>query len=120
VAIITEGIINYFDPDTIQSVWRRIGDIFNEGAGGIYLTDNCPMQKEHRYFFFLDMFFKIMGMISRGKLYYHFSSDDSTKQAFSDLAFRATEVYRPENFYETLPIPQSRHPAFIRVIEAVV
>jgi O-methyltransferase involved in polyketide biosynthesis len=106
VVVITEGIINYFDPETIKDVWRRIGDIFNAGSGGIYLTDNCPIQKEHKYFIFLSMFFKIMGVLSRGKLFFHFNSDDDAKNTFNTLSFKKTNVYTPEYFYKTLPIPQ--------------
>jgi len=118
--VITEGIINYFDPKTIKGVWRRIGEIFNEGSGGIYLTDNLPLQKEHACFVLLDMFIKIMGVLSRGKLFYHFQSDDEAKATFKSLDFSTINTYRPEYFYKTLPIPQSRLPGFIRVIEASI
>lgn len=118
--VITEGLVYYFDPATIKGVWQRIRTMLKSGSGGLYLTDDCPEQRDHPCFFLLDVFMKIMGFLSRGQLFYHFDSEKTAKDAFRDLAYNETTVYSPESLYDTIPIPRSRLPAFIRVIEAHV
>lgn len=118
--VITEGLIYYFDPATIKCVWRRIRETLKSGSGGIYLTDDCPEQRDHPCFFILNGFMKIMGILSRGRLFYHFDSDKTAKDAFRDLAYNETTVYSPESLYDTIPIPRTKRLGFIRIIEAHV
>ena len=42
VVVITEGIVNYFDIETMKTIWRRISDLLNNFKKGIYLCDNMP------------------------------------------------------------------------------
>jgi O-methyltransferase involved in polyketide biosynthesis len=119
-AVITEGLVFYFDPVTVRGVWKRIRKMLKEGSGGMYLTDDCPEQRDHPCFFLLDGFMKIIGLISRGKIFYHFDSEKTAKEAFRELLFEKTTIHTPESLYQTLPIPRSKLPGFIRVIEAQV
>jgi hypothetical protein len=60
----------------------------------------------------------LLGILSRGKLHYHFSTEEEAEKAFLTLNFNKTLIYKPEYFYHRLPIPRSRLLSFVQIIEA--
>ncbi len=119
-AVITEGIINYFDRATMEPLWGRIGNLLGDYSGGVYISDNMPHQRGHVFYPLLLTWNWIVALIARGKMHMHFHSDQETEEFFTGLEFTHAKVHSPEAFFGTLPIPESRVPGFLRIIEAKV
>lgn len=119
-AIITEGLIYYFDLPTMKHLWTRIANLLREFNGGIYLSDDMPQHKDHFSYPLIRLWQGMVGIIARGRMHTHFSSDKETEDLFTALSFDQAWSHQPEKFSETLPIPLTRQPSFIRIIEAGV
>ncbi len=119
-AIITEGLINYFDRETMENLWRRMASLLASGAGGVYLSDNMPHPTGHPYGFVVKSWNQIVRTIARGGFYMHFTSDQDAEERFRSLGFSQAKSMTPESFRDRIPVPVSRYPSFVRVIQARV
>lgn len=118
--VITEGLVNYFDLDTINGFWERLRGCLAKQAGGIYLTDNYPLLHDHPFHRTMKVLRGLLGTVSRSQVSFHFGSDVEAKQHFENCGFAPVTVHNPKDYYATLPMPQSRGNPFVRVIEARV
>ncbi len=119
-AVITEGIVNYFDISTMNNLWSRIASLLQSFSGGVYLSDNMPNPTGNPYSFILEAWNQIVSLIARGRFHMHFSSDQEVEKAFKSLGFTKIINHRPESFSATIQLPISRFGSFLRVIEASV
>ena len=118
VFIITEGIINYFDLETMRNLWIRMAGLLKNASKGIYVSDNMPRPVGHSMGFFLTIWNQIVATIARGGFYMHFSSDGEAENEFKACGFESSMIHRPESFKGVIPIPASRRASFLRVIQA--
>jgi O-methyltransferase involved in polyketide biosynthesis len=119
-AVITEGIINYFDRPTLEPVWVRIAELLRRLAGGVYLSSNMPNLRGHRFHPMVRLWNQIVAVVAKGKMHMHFYSDRDAEDAFKSFAFNDVRVHSPESYFTKLQIPRSRLPGFLRIIEARV
>ena len=119
-AVITEGLINYFDLPDMKNMWAETAKIFKSFSGGVYLTDNLPIQNEHPYFFLMKMWSHMLGTLMGSGFYMHFKSDKEAEAGFKDAGFKKARVIYPEDMKKELPaLPLSRKPSFLSVMEAM-
>ena len=118
--IITEGLINYFDMETLKQIWKRISNLLALCNGGVYLSDNLAHKTDHQYYFLVKIWTKMVGLIARGKFHMHFYSDREAEETFKSIGFRELNVHHPETYRGILPIFLSAKPSFINVIEGIV
>ncbi|MCK5873356.1 MAG: class I SAM-dependent methyltransferase [Alcanivoracaceae bacterium] len=116
--VITEGLVNYFSLESISPFWQRLQEMLAGYAGGTYLTDNYPLFHDHPFHRTMKTLGGMLGAASRSQVSFHFGSDQETSSHFSELGFASVTVHNPKDFYQQLPIPQSRGNPFVRVIEA--
>ena len=116
--VITEGLVNYFSLESISPFWQRLQGMLAGYAGGTYLTDNYPLFHDHPFHRTMKTLGGMLGAASRSQVSFHFGSDQETASHFSELGFASVTVHNPKDFYQQLPIPQSRGNPFVRVIEA--
>ncbi len=119
-AVITEGIINYFDRETMTPLWGGIAKILGDFSGGVYISDNMPHQKRHIFYPVLRTWNWIVAALAQGRMHMHFNSDQETEEFFTEMDFRQAKVHSPEEYFGTLPIPESRLPSFLKIIEAKI
>ena len=118
VAVITEGLINYFDLATISPFWARLARALKAFPRGVYLTDNYPLYANMRFHRTLKTLGGLLGALSRSNVAFHFDSDDATRAHFRDQGFAALTVHDPADYYGTLPIPRTRGTPMVRILEA--
>ena len=119
-AIITDGLINYFDMETLTNIWKRISHILTSFNGGVYLSDNLSHKTDHLYYFMVKIWTKMVGLAASGKFHMHFYPDSESEETFRDIGFREINIHHPETYLGVLPIFLSSQPALITVIEAVI
>lgn len=116
--VITEGLVNYFNLDTIGAFWARLQQALAAFPKGIYLMDNYPLFHDHPLHRTMKILGGMLGAVSRSQVSFHFGSDDEARVYFEQLGFATTRVHNPRDFYDRLPIPRTRGNPFVRVIEA--
>jgi O-methyltransferase involved in polyketide biosynthesis len=98
LAVITEGLLVYFDGDTVKGLWRRIATALGEFAGGLYLAD-LRLATENNGFA-ERTFIPLLQAFVRGKLHMHFANEDE-----------ALAALRAAGFAEATLHPAHEHPA---------
>jgi O-methyltransferase involved in polyketide biosynthesis len=116
--VITEGLVNYFSLEAISPFWQRLQELLAKHAGGTYLTDNYPLFHDHPFHRTMKTLGGMLGAVSRSQVSFHFGSDQEASEHLASLGYREVIVHNPRDYYDRLPIPQSRGNPFVRVIEA--
>jgi O-methyltransferase involved in polyketide biosynthesis len=117
LVILTEGLVNYFELPVISAVWARIARLAGTFPKAWYLTDLYP-DLPGRAAPFVRTAAKLLGAVSRAEVSLHFNHDEQIEDGFKACGFSPVTVHKPEDWYDRLPIPQSR--SRIRVVEATV
>ncbi|CBL44048.1 predicted O-Methyltransferase involved in polyketide biosynthesis [gamma proteobacterium HdN1] len=117
LVIVTEGLVNYFELPVISAVWSKIAHLTRTFPAAWYLTDVYP-EAQGAIAPFVNAGRKTLGKMTRAKTSLHFRSAKEAREGFLAAGFREVTVHKPEQFYDTLPIPRSRRRAQVYVVEA--
>jgi O-methyltransferase involved in polyketide biosynthesis len=114
-AIITEGLINYFDRDTVVGMWRRFAQVLGGFSAGTYLSDlhlqdaNTPR---------LAIFFTAgLSAFVRGRVHMHFEDASEAVATLRDCGFAAAALHRPSDFPDVIGARARSGADVVRVIE---
>lgn len=118
VAVVTEGLINYFELASLSPFWARLAGALEAFPRGIYLTDNYPLYANMRFQRTLKALGGLLGAVSRSHVTFHFDSDRATEAHFRELGFSGLTVHDPADYYASLPIPRTRGTPMVRILEA--
>lgn len=116
LAIITEGLVNYFDLDTISPVWQRLATLLHDFPVGVYLTDVYPEVEGHRFAGIIKASNRLLRTASRSRFMLHFSGDPQMQAHFLQQGFRQVTVFNPD--HEKTAAPAARGGAIVRVLRA--
>lgn len=116
LAIITEGLVNYFDLDTISPVWQRLATLLRGFPAGVYLTDVYPEVEGHRFAGIIRASNRLLRTASRSRFMLHFTSDDNMQSHFRQQGFSQVIVFNPD--HEKTAAPKADGGAIVRVIRA--
>lgn len=116
--VVTEGLVNYFDLETITGFWRRLQAVLAGFPQGTYLSDNYPLLDNHPFHRTLVFLRDLLGAASRSNVTFHFGSDAQMEEHFRALGFSRATVHNPRDHYDRLSIPRTRGDSFVRVLEA--
>jgi len=116
--VITEGLVNYFDLETVTGFWKRLDNELKKFPKGIYLTDNYPLLDSNPIRKLMKFSGDTLGVVSRSSFTFHFNSDEAMAQHFRGIGYRQAIVHNPGDHYDTLPIPRTRGDSLVRVLEA--
>lgn len=115
-AILTEGLVNYFDRETTLAMWRRFGRALGRFPRGIYLSD--LMLREDNSNVATAAFAKLLGVLVLGRVHMHFGTADDAERALDACGLDAV-VHDPRDFAAELPGLETAGSGRVRVIEAV-
>jgi O-methyltransferase involved in polyketide biosynthesis len=116
--VITEGLVNYFDLDTISGFWRRLEAVLQRFPAGIYLTDNYALLESHPLRRLLKVLAGMLGSISRSNANFHFGRDEEMAAHFLACGFAGSRVHNPRDYYGRIGMPETRAAPIVRIIEA--
>lgn len=116
LVVITEGLVNYFDLDTISGVWQRLAHALRAFPGGTYLTDVYPEVSTHRFAGAIRAANRSLRVASRSHFCLHFPDDVRMREHFQGLGFPQVAVFDPD--HEATGAPSARGGALVRVVRA--
>jgi O-methyltransferase involved in polyketide biosynthesis len=111
-AIITEGLVNYFDRATTVAIWKRFARALAPFPRGLYLSDLVLRGA------FAPSLVRLLGMFVRGRVHLDFASVDDADHALDDAGFDAA-LLDPCDFAGVLPDLEHAGAARVRIVEAI-
>jgi O-methyltransferase involved in polyketide biosynthesis len=115
-AIITEGLINYFDRATMIGMWKRFASALRRFPRSLYLSD--LLLRAGNQGPFVTGFGWVLSAFVRGRTYLHFDSSAQAEDALADAGF-AGVLLDPRDFAFELPDLERAGAARVRIIEAI-
>jgi O-methyltransferase involved in polyketide biosynthesis len=116
VAIVTEGLLNYFNEDVVRGIWQRFARALVRFPLGVYWSD-LHLSSETRGPG-VGTFVKLLSIFVKGRVSLHFTSAEQASAALRESGFTAASLLDPRDFSAQLgdiPNGVSRH---VRIIEA--
>jgi O-methyltransferase involved in polyketide biosynthesis len=115
-AIITEGLINYFDPETMIGVWRRFAAALRRFPRNLYLSDLILRDGNHGA---LEVGFQwLVAAFVRGRVYRHFDSAEEAEDALASAGLTGVLI-DPRDLAFELPGLELAGAARVRIVEAM-
>lgn len=111
-AIITEGLVNYFDRPTLLGMWTRFGEGLRRFPSSLYLSDLILDDNQGSL---VRGFKYLLSAFVRGNVHLHFSSSDDAESAL--LACGLPGVLLDPREFELKDL-ESEGAARVRIIEA--
>jgi O-methyltransferase involved in polyketide biosynthesis len=115
-AIITEGLINYFDRATVLAIWERFARALRRFPRGLYLSD--LIVRDGNDGLFITGFSWLLSAFVRGKVHIHFTSPSAAEDALATSGLTGI-LHDPNDFAFELPDLETAAASRVRVIEAV-
>ncbi len=115
-AVITEGLMNYLNPDAAQGVWRRIAAALRGFPQGLYLSDVYLMNQNRGVGAMI--FGAVLSSFVRGRLHIHFKSPQHGVEIMQAAGFRSAVVHETHALPETREIAKQRGGERVRILEA--
>ncbi len=104
-ALVTEGLISYFETAQILDLWRRIATFLKQFETGMYFADLQAGEPTQPMALFIK---SAIETFSRKKLSLHFQNAKAAQDALLDLGFRSVDLH---------PLKDANHQLF-RIIQA--
>ncbi|MDH0288053.1 class I SAM-dependent methyltransferase [Pseudomonas sp. GD04087] len=120
VAVITEGLVNYFQRPVIEDFWLRLAAALRLFPEATYLTELYPDLREHPRYRQIRWGVGLIGKLTRGGYPLHYRSAAEIEQAFIGCGFGRVGVLDPQVDGVGLGLPKGRMPSLVRVVEARV
>jgi O-methyltransferase involved in polyketide biosynthesis len=116
VAIVTEGLISYFDTDAVAGIWRRFAAALASFSAGLYLSDlhtddDIERIRGGR------VFRRALNRLTRGSHHIYFADAAATAAALSTAGFSSSSIrYASDLAANGSPAPERT--GRVRIIEA--
>ncbi len=114
-AIITEGLINYFDQDTVRGIWRRFARALATFPTNLYLSD-LMLRGDNRGTLDAALSWLLSAFV-RGKVHLHFDTTEAALAALADAGFSGA-LLDPRDFPDVMHDLDAPSAARVRIIEA--
>ena len=115
-AIITEGLINYFDLETTRGMWRRFASALARFPKSLYLSD--LIVREGNTGPFVKGFSWLLAAFVRGRVHMHFDTAEEAERALAEDGLVGI-VHDPRDFAHELPDMEPEGAGRVRIIEAM-
>lgn len=116
-AIITEGLVNYFDRETVLAMWRRFSGALQRFPRGVYYSD--LILREANTGSLVTGFAWLLSAFVRGKVHLHFTTPNEASTAPETAGFDAV-LLDPRDLEHELPGLERAGAARVKIVEAIV
>jgi O-methyltransferase involved in polyketide biosynthesis len=118
VAFVTEGLVNYFDRDRVEQLWRGISAAASPFPAAVLFSD-LHVRNEALQYLPARVFIAALGIFARGRVHLHYRDADEASETLHATGFTDVTLHRPSVAAPALglTIPQGRAD-LIRLIEA--
>lgn len=118
-AILTEGLLPYFDRATVEGMWRRFARVLGRFPSGVYLSD-LNLAGDLGGMRSAKVFRVLLEAFARGRVHLHYQDDDEAAAALRACGFARVTVHRPAEFAGVVEIPGAERGHVVRLLEARV
>jgi len=116
-AIITEGLINYFDTATMLGIWRRFASALRRFPRGVYFSD--ILLRDGSWGPVATTFSWLLSAFVRGRVHMHFTSVDEAEGQLRTCGFADAALLDPRDFAFELPDLEPASAGRVRIVEAL-
>jgi O-methyltransferase involved in polyketide biosynthesis len=116
-ALITEGLLSYFDLDTVRAMWRRFSSFLANFPDNLYLTD-IYLEGPTAHLRAVRAFRHLLERFARRRTHLHFTDEAELPPLLAQDGFPWSRVHRPRDWADRLPIPTPDAPVVVHVLEA--
>lgn len=117
IAVITEGLVNYFDRATVEGIWTRIAKVLGTYPKGLYLSD-LHVKDETMGMPLMRGFQAALSTFARGGVHFHYDDAQKAQVAVKAAGFESAALHQPAGFAHVLSLPPTGTDV-VRIIEAV-
>lgn len=115
VAVVTEGLLNYFPRADVVELWRRVAHELHRFSHGRYLSDLHVTSEAGR----IDRAFTlVLGAAVRGQVQLHFTDESEARLSLLAADFDRAQLWAPHELADQLPGMAAPGASRVRVIEA--
>jgi O-methyltransferase involved in polyketide biosynthesis len=118
VAVITEGLLTYFDDETVLATWRRFAAGLARFPHGLYLADlrlaGTSVDPVER------VFNAALSGFVRGRVHPHFVDEAEAAAALEAAGFMEARLHRGDAHPAAAKVSGDPGAALIRVVEATI
>lgn len=116
LAIITEGLVNYFPTEAVTALWARMARVASGFSSGLYLSD-LHLAGETRGAL-ASGFTGLLSAFVRGRVHLHFASRAQAEAGLRAAGFAEARLHRPADRAEAGAAGRDPAARIVRVIEA--
>ncbi len=116
-AIVTEGLVNYFDRETLLGIWRRFARALRRFPRNLYLSD--LLVREGNTGAITAGFSWLLSAFVRGRVHMHFETVEHAEEALAQSGFTG-DLLDPRDFEDVVRDLDPASASRVRVIEATV
>jgi O-methyltransferase involved in polyketide biosynthesis len=116
-AIITEGLLNYFDTPSVLGMWARFGKVLAQFPHGLYLSDIHLSDSGHRGAG-VSAFKAMLSAFVKGRVHLHFENEVMATTELRNAGFELADLHQARHFAGVLDINLAPGANAVRIIEA--
>ena len=116
LAIVTEGLLNYFPTPAVESMWRRFAQTLRRFSHGLYLSD-MHLGADNQGLG-VAMFTRLLSSFVRGRVFLHYGDKQQGIDALRFAGFVSAQLEHPEPQMAANGRMDRRGAALVRVIRA--
>jgi O-methyltransferase involved in polyketide biosynthesis len=115
-AIVTEGLLNYFDTRTVEAMWARFARVLSAFPQGLYLSDIHLAPGNEGLG--VRAFMAVLSAFVRGRVFLHFGSEAAAVQALREAGLPQVALHSPRDFASALQLDLAPGIDAVRIIAA--
>lgn len=92
LAIVTEGLVNYFDRASLEGMWRRFAALLARFPAGLYLSD-LHLAEDIRRVPGARAFSALLSVFARGRVHMHFRDETEAGAALLAAGFAEARIH---------------------------
>jgi O-methyltransferase involved in polyketide biosynthesis len=91
LAILTEGLLGYLEPEDVAGIWRRFARTLEGFRSGVYISDIHIGELQNAQ---VRAFRVLLSAFVRGRVHLHFGTEEEVISALHEAGFASAEVSR--------------------------
>jgi O-methyltransferase involved in polyketide biosynthesis len=116
LAVISEGLLNYFPRADVTTLWRRLRRVLAGFPHGLYLAD-LHLEEDNQGPLTAG-FRQLLSVFVRGSVHLHFADVSTCRRELELAGFARSELHCPEVFTDLVPAADAISARRVRVVEA--